>query len=80
MPNAVEFSDPEARRPLDVLGSRLEALSVIYRKLYLDDHRPEVDFGAYLEELFDELFAFHGVDPPGDRALDAVSGTAPGFG
>ena len=56
-------SDPEARRPLDVLGSRLEALSVIYRKLYLADHNPEVDFGAYLEELFDELFAFHGVDP-----------------
>ena len=56
-------SDPEVRRPLDVLGGRLEALSVIYRKLYLANHHPEVDFGAYLEELFEELFAFHGVDP-----------------
>ena len=55
--------DPAARRPLEVLGSRLEALSVIYRQLYLADHHPEVNLGSYLRELFDELFAFHGVDP-----------------
>ena len=57
------ISDPAARRPLEVLGSRLEALSVIYRQLYLADHHPQVNLGAYLTELFDELFAFHGVDP-----------------
>ena len=56
-------TDPAARRPLEVLGSRLEALSVIYRQLYLADHHPQVNLGAYLAELFDELFAFHGVDP-----------------
>lgn len=57
------LSGPEARRPLEVLGSRLEALSVIYRQLYISDHHPEVNLGSYLAELFDELFAFHGVDP-----------------
>jgi two-component sensor histidine kinase len=41
----------------------LEALSVIYRQLYISDHHPEVNLGSYLAELFDELFAFHGVDP-----------------
>jgi two-component sensor histidine kinase len=55
--------EPAARRPLEVLGGRLKALSVIYRKLYLADHHTEVDFGAYLNELLDELFAFHGIDP-----------------
>ena len=58
-----KIADPAARRPLEVLGSRLEALSVVYRQLYLVDHHTEVDLGGYLAELAGELFAFHGVDP-----------------
>ena len=53
---------PEARRPLEVLASRLKALSVVYRQLYLADRHTEVDLGAYLADLLDELFAFHGTD------------------
>src|SRR5207237_286018 len=55
-------ADPAARRPLEVLGGRLKALSVVYRKLYLADHHSEVDLGAYLADLVAELFAFHDTD------------------
>ena len=58
-----KIADPEIRHPLEVLGGRLEALSVVYRKLYLVNHHTEVDLGGYLAELAGELFAFHGVDP-----------------
>jgi two-component sensor histidine kinase len=58
-----KLSNPDARRPLEMLGSRLGALSVVYRKLYLADHHMEVDLGAYLAELLAELSAFHGIDP-----------------
>ena len=37
-----KFADPGARRPLEVLGSRLEALSVVYRQLYMVNHHTEV--------------------------------------
>ena len=58
-----KIADPSARRSLEVLGSRLEALSVVYRQLYLVDHHTELDLGAYLAELTGELLAFHQVDP-----------------
>jgi len=58
-----KITNPELRRPLEVLGGRLEALSIVYRKLYLVDHQGEIDLGEYLAELADELFAFHAVDP-----------------
>jgi two-component sensor histidine kinase len=58
-----KVADPGARRPLEVLGSRLEALSVVYRQLYMVNHHTEVPLNGYLAELAGELFAFHGVDP-----------------
>ena len=49
---------PQARDDLDVVAGRIEALRVMYGKLYLVDHRGEVDFGAYLEELCGGLLGF----------------------
>jgi two-component sensor histidine kinase len=49
---------PQARDGLDVVAGRIEALRVMYGKLYLVDHRGEVDFGAYLEELCGGLLGF----------------------
>ena len=43
---------------LDVIASRIEALRVMYDKLYLVDHHHEIDFGAYLEELCGSLLQF----------------------
>ena len=57
-----KIADPVARRPLEVLASRLEALSVVYRQLYMVNHHTEVPLDGYLAELAGELFAFHGVD------------------
>ena len=48
----------EARDDLDVVASRIEALRVMYDKLYLVDHHGEIDFGAYLEELCGGLLQF----------------------
>ncbi len=50
---------PQARDDLDVVASRIEALRVLYDKLYLVDHRHEIDFGGYLEELCGGLLRFH---------------------
>ena len=50
---------PQARDDLDVVASRIEALRVLYDKLYLVDHHHEIDFGGYLEELCGGLLRFH---------------------
>ena len=42
----------------NVIASRIEALRVMYDKLYLVDHHHEIDFGAYLEELCRSLLQF----------------------
>ena len=49
---------PEVQGDLDVIASRIEALRVMYDKLYLVDHHHEIDFGAYLEELCGSLLQF----------------------
>src|SRR4051794_33183970 len=49
---------PEVHDDLDVIASRIEALRVMYDKLYLVDHHHEIDFGAYLEELCGSLLQF----------------------
>jgi two-component sensor histidine kinase len=49
---------PEVYDDLDVIASRIEALRVLYDKLYLVDHHHEIDFGAYLEELCRSLLRF----------------------
>jgi two-component sensor histidine kinase len=49
---------PQARDDLDVVAGRIEALRVLYGKLYLADHRGEIDFGGYLEELCGGLLRF----------------------
>ena len=41
-----------------MIASRIEALRVMYDKLYLVDHHHEIDFGAYLEELCGSLLQF----------------------
>ena len=41
-----------------MIASRIEALRVMYDKLYLVDHHGEIDFGAYLEELCGSLLQF----------------------
>ena len=51
-------TEPTARNHLDVIVSRIEALRVMYSKLYLVDHHGEVNFGAYLEELCGSLLQF----------------------
>ena len=48
-------SHEQARDELDVVASRIEALRVVYDKLYLVDHHGEIDFGSYLEELCENL-------------------------
>jgi two-component sensor histidine kinase len=48
----------EVHDDLDVIASRIEALRVLYDKLYLVDHHHEIDFGAYLEELCRSLLRF----------------------
>jgi two-component sensor histidine kinase len=48
----------ETHDDLDVIASRIEALRVMYDKLYLVDHHGELDFGAYLEELCSSLLHF----------------------
>src|SRR3954471_711020 len=48
----------EMHDDLDVIASRIEALRVLYDKLYLVDHHHEIDFGAYLEELCGSLLRF----------------------
>jgi two-component sensor histidine kinase len=48
----------ETHDDLDVIASRIEALRVMYDKLYLVDHHGELDFGAYLEELCGSLLHF----------------------
>lgn len=64
-------SDAAARRLLEVLGSRLEALSLVYRKLYLVNHHTEVDLAGFLAELCTQLRAFHSGDTPEiDQALE----------
>lgn len=68
-----KLSDPDARRPLEMLGSRLGALSVVYRKLYLVDHHMEIDLGAYLAELMAELSAFHGINSQAIKTVVQVS-------
>jgi two-component sensor histidine kinase len=49
---------PEAHDDLDVIASRIEALRVMYDKLYLVDHHHQIDFGSYLEELCGSLLQF----------------------
>ena len=49
---------PEAHEDLDVIASRIEALRVLYDKLYLVDHYHQIDLGAYLEELCGSLLQF----------------------
>ena len=41
-----------------MIASRIEALRVMYDKLYLVDHHHEIDFGTYLEELCGSLLQF----------------------
>ena len=48
----------ETHQHLDVIASRIEALRVMYDKLYLVDHHGEIDFGTYLEELCGSLLQF----------------------
>ena len=47
------------RAELDVVGSRIEALRVLYAKLFVLDHRAEVDLGEYLGHLSQSLLQSH---------------------
>ena len=44
---------------LDVIASRIEALRVLYTKLYLVDHQAEINFCDYLRELCRSLLNSH---------------------
>jgi two-component sensor histidine kinase len=45
----------ETREHLDVIASRIEALRVMYDKLYLANHEGKIDLAAYLDELCGSL-------------------------
>ncbi|UEM20969.1 PAS domain-containing protein [Skermanella mucosa] len=56
-------SDSEAMRSgLDNLLLRINALELIYRKLYTDDAGPTLELGGYLAEICETLANFHGPD------------------
>ncbi len=59
---------------LDVIGSRIEALRVLYTKLYLVDHHAEIDFCAYLRELSRSLLDSH---LPQEQSIDFAIECAP---
>jgi two-component sensor histidine kinase len=56
---------PEARRELLAVGRRIEALALVYEKLYAAGEVERVDLGTYLGELGASLLRFHAEEAPG---------------
>ena len=54
------------RLELDVIASRIEALRMLYSKLYLVNHHAEINFCDYMRELCHSLVEYH--QPP-ERAV-----------
>jgi len=57
-----ETESPAARDELDVIAGRIEALRVVYAKLYLADRHGETDLCAYLRDLCASLLRFQLAD------------------
>jgi two-component sensor histidine kinase len=63
---ARRVADPVARQMLNQAAERVEAVTMVHRRLYTGDDVEFVEMDAYLEGLVDELErATHAADPPG---------------
>lgn len=55
-------ADKGSRQDLDIVAARVEALRVMYGKLYLVDHHGEVELGSYIEDLCHSLLTLQTSD------------------
>jgi two-component sensor histidine kinase len=60
----------ETRRRLESVGHRVEALSLVYRRLYVTGVTDAVNLSAYLDELVKRRFLMHGLEHDDAVKLD----------
>jgi two-component sensor histidine kinase len=60
----------ETRRRLESVGHRVEALSLVYRRLYVTGVTDAVNLSAYLDELVKRRFLMHGLEHDDTIKLD----------
>ena len=60
----------ETRRRLESVGYRVEALSLVYRRLYVTGVTDAVNLAAYLDELVKRRFLMHGLEKDDTVKLD----------
>lgn len=69
-----QASDASERAVLRESQGRVRSMSLVHEKLYQTPNLARVDFGAYVNDLVDQLFRVYGVDRDRVKPVVSVSG------